>query len=275
VFRDRTLAAQKEELLSKQRAALTTVGAEWFPLRDKLEKLTLEAAGPYKGDFVDPEAPKWDFRNLPGMYLRMRVADAKDVATLRKKAKDSYRDSFAACLLKETNPSALIRARGEVDAGSAMWQDQPWNLRLAYDVTKVLTDDWTEEVKSAEDEIHLRVFKVQYEKAKDEEIPLAVDIIKRSQFFLLALDEGTGTEDELQTTAHDVRVVLMNLKSGREMVRLKLESPATQDVRIMKNPEYDASAFGYAAPPRMDAVKRQMGNCALAANVLGAINTAK
>ncbi len=35
---DRTLSTEKDEILSQQRAAVATVGAEWFPLRDKLEK---------------------------------------------------------------------------------------------------------------------------------------------------------------------------------------------------------------------------------------------
>src|SRR5690349_8543796 len=49
-FREGTLSRQKDELLSKQRAAGATVGAEWYPLRDKMEALTLDAAGVYKGD---------------------------------------------------------------------------------------------------------------------------------------------------------------------------------------------------------------------------------
>src|SRR5690349_14406979 len=61
-FREGSLSRQKEELLAKQRAALTTVGAEWLPLRDRLEKITVDATGPYKEDFVDPELEKWDFR---------------------------------------------------------------------------------------------------------------------------------------------------------------------------------------------------------------------
>lgn len=272
MYRERSLDSQKEEILSKQRAALTTVGAEWFPLRDKLEKITLEAAGPLKSDLVDPEIAKWDFRTQPGIYLRMRVADAKDTATLRKKAQDSSRDSFAACLLKENNPSYQIRATGEMDAGIAGWHDQPWNLRLAYDVTRILSDEWVAEVKKAEDEIHLRVFVQQYDKAKSEEIPTAVEIIKRSQFFLLALDEGEGKEDELQEKAHGVRVVLVNLKADREMARLHLQQGAGEDVHVMRNPYYDPATQGPTAQPRVSAVKRQMNNCALAASVWTAIN---
>jgi hypothetical protein len=280
LFRDRSLANQKEELLSKQRAALTTVGAEWFPLRDKMEKTTLDAAGPYKGDLVDPEAATWDFRSLPGIYLRLRVEDAKDVALIRKKADESARDSFVGCLLRENNPTAAATARGEADAGSG-WNDQPWNLRLAYYATRILTDEWVNEVKNAEDEIHLRVFVQQYEKAKSEEIPLAVDIIKKAQFFLLVLDEdvpeaaeltpdagrnaGKVTEQHLQQLPHPTRVHLIDLRRNKEMVRLRRESEA--EFRF-------AGEHPLRDPRVLAAMKRQVNNCALAQDVWAAIKPA-
>src|SRR6266702_3607600 len=69
------LDVAKRDLLGKDRATATTVGAEWYPLRDKLEGFTLHAAKNFEGDFVDSEAARWDFRALPGIYLRLRVAD--------------------------------------------------------------------------------------------------------------------------------------------------------------------------------------------------------
>jgi len=277
IFRDRSLANQKEEVLAKQRAALTTVGAEWFPLRDKMEKTTLEAAGPYKGDFVDPETATWDFRSAPGIYLRMRVEDAKDVTAIRKKAEESARDAFVGCLFRPNNPSAAAVARGESDAGSS-WDDQPWNLRLAYRATRILTDDWVNEVKDAPDEIHLRVFVQQYEKAKNEEIPLAIDIIKKAQFFMLVLDEdvpeamelasdagrnaGKITGEELQQLPHPTRIHLVDLRRDKEMVRLRRESEA--DFRF-------AGEQRVHDPRVLAAMKRQVNNCALAQDVWAAI----
>lgn len=280
LFRDRSLATQKEELLAKQRAALATVGAEWMPLRDKIEKTTLEAAGPYKGDFVDPEVATWDFRSLPGIFLRMRVEDAKDVAVIRKKADDSARDSFVGCLMRENNPSGLAVARGEADAGSG-WNDQPWNLRLAYYATRILSDEWVNEVKDAEDEIHLRVFVQQYEKAKSEEIPLAIDIVKKAQFFLLVLDEdvpeardltadagrnaGKVTEQELQQVPHPARVHVIDLRRNKEMVRLRRQSEA----------EFRFAGEHTFRDPRMLAImKRQVNNCALAQDVWATLRPA-
>lgn len=267
---DRSLGAAKDEILSQQRAAVATVGAEWTPLRDRIEKITLEsAAGDFKGDMVDPEAAKWDFRGLPGIYLRLRLADARNVESMRKMAKESVKDSFTGCLLRYTN-TAL--AKGEADASTL--PDQPWNLRQAYQATRVMTDDWAREVKESSDKDRLRVFQQQYDKAKRDEIPLAIDIIKRAQFYLLVLDEdvpeavaasgdaGKITEEGLQQVPHPTRVHVVNLKTGKELARLRRE------------PEAGFQFVGEAAvrdPATIAAMKRQVNNCQLAQEVWTAI----
>lgn len=273
LFRERSLDNQKEELLAKQRAAVATVGAEWSPLRDKIEGATLEAAGAYQGDVIDPAATTWDFRSAKGIYLRLRVDDAQDAQTIRTSAAESARDSFVGCLLRADNPSAAAAARGEADAGSG-WEDQPWNLRLAYFATRIFTDAWVADVKGAPDEIHLRVFAQQYDKATREELPLTVDIVKEAELFLLVLDEdvpeamelvadgGALTQQELQQVAHPVRVHLIDLRSGKEMVRLRRSVEA--DFRF-------ASEQRVRDPRVLAAMKRQVNNCALAEEVSSAI----
>lgn len=262
---DRTLSTEKDEILSQQRAAVSTVGAEWYPLRDKLEKITLDAAARWDGDKVDLEAAKMDFRSSPGIYLRLRVDEARTAESLRAHAKDSVKDAFTGCLLREPN---VALARGEADAGTA--PEQPWNLRQAYTATRILTDDWTKEVKASEDKDRLRVFKQQYDKAKRDEIPLAIDIIKRAQFFLLVLDEdvpearelsgdaGTITEEALQQVPHPARVLIVNLRTGAEIARVR------------KTAEADFQFVGEQAvrdPEIRAAMKRQVNNCALAQQV--------
>ncbi len=265
---DRTLSAEKDEILSQQRAAVATVGAEWFPLRDRIEKITMEAAARFEGDKVDFEAAKMDFRSSPGIYLRLRVEDARNLESLRTHARDSVKDAFTGCLLRE--PNAAL-ARGEADAGSA--PEQPWNLKQAYTSTRILTDDWTKEVKASEDKNRLRVFQQQYDKAKRDEIPLAIDIIKRAQFFLLVLDEdvpearelsqdprdaGTITEEGLQQVPHPARVLLVNLRTGAEIARLRKTADA--DFQFVGGaPVHD--------PETRAAMKRQVNNCALAQQV--------
>ena len=268
MLNDRALSTEKEEILSQQRAAVTTVGAEWYPLRDKLEKITLDAASRFEGDKVDVEAAKMDFRSSPGLYLRLRVDEARDTTSLRQHAKDSAKDSFTGCLLRE--PNAAL-ARGDADAG--VGPEQPWNLHRAYSATRVMTEEWASEVKASEDKDRLRVFRQQYDRAKRDEIPVAIDIVKRAQFFLLVLDEdvpearelsdgGPINEEALQQVAHPARVHIVNLRTGAEIARLR------------KTAEADFQFVGDRAvrdPDTRAAMKRQVNNCALAQQVWGAL----
>jgi hypothetical protein len=260
----RELSSGKQALLAKQRAVASTLGSEWYPLRDRLENGTLAAAKDYAGDMVDPRARRREWRSQPGLYLRMRVADAKDAATIRAVAADSRKDAFAACLLREPNERA---ARGEVDGGA--FAEQPWNLAQAYRATRVLADDWVQVVKSADDDLRLRIFREQYETATRDEIPLAVDVVKRAQFFLLVLDEdvpeavafadgGALTEEALQLVAHPARVHLFDLPSGKEILRLRRSGEAhviPAGERMITDQE------------TRDAMQRQANNCALAGRV--------
>lgn len=267
----RSLSKAKTALLAQQRAAVQTVGSEWTPLRDKLEAITLDAAGPYKGDLVTPEAKAWDFRTAPGLYLRLRVDDAKNVESLRKNARLSLRDGFTSCLLRQEGGRIAALARGDEDAGTGA-HDQPWNLRQAYAATRVLTDEWAKEVEEAGDDLRLRVFEQQYEKAKAEEIPMAIDIVKRAKVFLLVLDEDVpeakevpgdaGAMEALQQVPHPARVHVVNLETGNVVARVRKTGAGDFVVagdRAVTDPEVRA------------AMKRQVNNCALAQEVNAAL----
>ena len=261
---ERELVSGRQALLAKQRAVETTLGKEWFPLRDKLEGDILGAAGEYQGDAVDPQARTGAFKTQPGLYLRMRVADAKSADRIRKVAADAKKDAFAGCLLREPNDRG---ARGEIDGGA--FAEQPWNLGQAYAATRILTDDWVGEVKAADDDLRLRVFQEQFDHAQASEIPLAIDVVTRAQFLLLALDEdvpeaapyvdgGTFTEEALQMVGHPTRVHLFDLASGKEILRLRRVGEArviSAGERVVTDAE------------TRDAQQRQANNCALARRV--------
>jgi hypothetical protein len=268
VVSERELEGDRQALLGKQRAVAVTLGPEWFPLRDKLEADVLGAAKDYAGDHVDPQARTAAFRTQPGLYLRMRVAEAKDAASVRSVAADARKDAFAACLLREPNDRG---ARGDADAGA--FAEQPWNLGQAYAATRILTDDWVGEVKAADEDLRLRIFTRQYDKAVKDEIPLAIDVVKRAQFFLLVLDEdvaeavkptdgGPLTEEALQLVAHPSRVHLFDLTSGKEILRVL----RTGDARVIP-----AGERAVADAETRDAMQRQANNCALARRVDEAI----
>ncbi|MFO0678647.1 MAG: hypothetical protein U0169_19100 [Polyangiaceae bacterium] len=264
VIAGRQLAAKQTALLGKQRAIDATLGAEWKPLREKVETATLEAAKTWKGDFIAPDFK--DFRSRPGVFLRMRVADAGSVATLRKAAEDSSRDSFVACLIR---PAVAKAAKANAPVV------EPWNLRQAYGSTRILTDAWVEEMKASTDDLRLRVFEQQYEKAMKDEIPLAIDVVKKAEYFLLVLDEdvpaaaeasgGHPTLDVLEQFAHPARVHAFELPSGKELARVKRET--TAEARIVA----DNGAIG---PDSQRAMQRQVNNCAIAQEVGAYLDTA-
>lgn len=264
----RDVRADRQTLLAKQRAIGATLGAEWEPLRDRLEADILEAAKDYAGDHVEPEARKGDFRTQPGLYLRMRVASAVDAATIRKIAADAQKDAFAACLLREPNDRGV---RGEIDGGA--FAEQPWNLGQAYSATRILTDEWVQSLKDADDDLRMRVFKDQYEKAVKNEIPFAIEIVKRASFFLLVLDEdtpdaapyadgGRTPEESLQLVAHPTRILLFQLGDNKLTLRLRRSA----DARVIP-----AGERVVTDPEIRDAMQRQANNCALARSVEAAL----
>ena len=259
------LNAGRQTLLAKQRAVVATLGAEWLPLRDNLEGDVLRSAatplGEYSTDVVQPEAHSLAFRSQPGLYLRMRLADATSADSVRKVAVDAKRDAFAACLLREPNERG---ARGDADAGA--FAEQPWNLGQAYAATRILTDDWVGAVKDADDDLRLRVFVEQYDKAIREEIPLAIDVVKRAQFFLLVLDEdvpeeaafadgGPPSEEAVQMVEHPARVFLFDLSDNKLTLRLR----RTGGGRFIQ-----AGERAVTDDETRDAMQRQVNNCALA-----------
>jgi hypothetical protein len=275
VVSEHELNADRQTLLAKQRAVLATLGAEWIPLRDTLERDVLEAAGPtngtmaYAGDRVESFARAGAFRSEPGLYLRMRIADATSPQSIRKIAVDAKRDAFAACLLRESNERGL---RGELDGGAAA--EQPWNLGQAYAAARILTDEWVDAVKEADDDLRLRVFVEQYDKAIREEIPVAIDVVKRAQFFLLVLDEdvpeaaayvesGPITEEALQLVDHPARVFLFDLKGNALALRLRRSGSA----RVVAAGEHVVTDDEIR-----DAMQRQANNCSLANQVETAIH---
>src|SRR5579862_5524364 len=114
------LAADRRALLAKESAVKATLGAQWAPFHEGLEKYVASAANAYAGDQVDPEARRANFRTQPGIYLRTTVAEARAPGGVVRAAANSRKDALVACLLREPNERG---ARGDLDAGA--FADQP------------------------------------------------------------------------------------------------------------------------------------------------------
>src|SRR5262249_15958855 len=123
--------------------------------------------------------------------------------------------------------------------------------------------------KDSDDDLRLRVFTEQYDKAVREEVPLAIDVVRRARFFLLVLDEdvpeaapfadgGALTEAALQMVPHPAPVHLFQLPRGREIRRLLRSG----DARVVP-----AGERVVTDSETRDAMQRQANNCALARRV--------
>jgi hypothetical protein len=268
VVSHRELSSGRQSLLAKQRAVVSTLGAEWFPLRDRLESDVLDAAKVFAGDHVDPATWSIPFRSRPGLYLRMRVADAGGVDDVRRVAADAKKDAFASCFLREPNERGV---RGEVDGGA--FAEQPWNLGQAYASTRILTDRWVQSVRDIDDDMQMRIFTDQYEHAVRDDIPVAIDVVRRAEFFLLVLDEdapeafarsdgGPVTEEALQLVDHPARVHLFDLETNRELFRVRRSG----DALVLPAGERQVTD-----PETVEAMQRQANNCMLANSVAAAI----
>lgn len=265
-FAGRALEASRRELIGEVNAARATVGARWTPLRDELEALSLGAdvEPAYPGDFTDPEVHKWDFRNDPGLYVRVRLSDvnvgdpAGRAESFRRAAQFSVRDGLTSC---------LFRAEAAQDPKEGVLGEQPWNLKTAYQAVRVLGNDWLEEVQSADSQLRLRAFNEQWQNARDDAIPRAIDIMTRASFYLFVYDEdvaeaaqyapadgGAAGMAELQIVPHPVRIQLVDLRKKKLMARRRLT--ADSGYRL-------AGESGTLGEDSDRAVRRQVQNCQL------------
>jgi hypothetical protein len=263
------IEAQKAVLFAKQRGVVAELGPKFDPLQQRLESWTVEAAGPYPGDFVSSELRSWDFAGLPGIYLRLRWSDAT-----------SLRDGFTACLFHEPNadPTSGPSCRASRDCAPGTFCNevdhcmppaQPYNLRAAYRGTRVLGDEWTVGLRSASDDMKMRLLEREFESAVKDDVPLVVDLLTRAQFYLVVLDEdpaeftvspGKSALEVIQALPHAARVVLFGLKPKMDRVLLRVRRP----VGAGFIPTGDNAA---SDPAVLEAQQRQVNSCQLALDV--------
>lgn len=218
---------------------------------------------------------------MPGVYLRLRMSDAASPETIRKAATASLRDGFNACLAQVpyTDPTAgpPCKASSDCSPGQICNETdhcgvpaQPMNLRVLYRGARVLGDDWSVALRSAGDDVKMRLLQREFDAAVKDDIPVAIDLITRAQSFLLVLDEppegaaANVAEDAIQAEPHFARVMLWGLRapSDRPLLRLRVEARGNL---VMSG--------GAAAqdPAVVAAQQRQVNNCALAQHVLAAV----
>jgi hypothetical protein len=270
------IESQKAALFARQRGVVAELGGKFDPLRQRIEDWTTKEAEAYAGDVAAAELGKWDFATQPGIYLRLRLVDAKDAASMRKAARASLRDAFTACLFREPNADPTsgppCKASHDCAAGTfcneldhCMPPAQPYNMRAAYHGTRVLGEEWTVSLRTAGDDMKMRLLEREFESAVKDDIPLVIDLLTRAQFFLLVLDEdpaeppagGKLTLEMVQGAPHSARVTLFGLKPGMDRVLLRMR-------RNIDGRFIPAGENAITDPDLVAAQQRQVNSCQLA-----------
>ncbi|WP_437737148.1 hypothetical protein [Sorangium sp. So ce1335] len=262
------IESARQKLMARQRAVAVELGPRWFPMRERVEGWTLELARGAAADLVDHEALKsWNFRELAGIYLRLRVDEATSVEAVRKNAQQSLRDAFTACLLRVPNPNPLAGAEckrtrdcpaGEYcnEAERCSRPAQPFNLRVAYRTMHVLSDEWVRDTQDASSELRLRLLESSFDDTMRDDVPLAAELLTRAQYYLLVLDEpaeGATTTEALLAAPHMARVGVWRLSDGKPILRVRREASANL---IGGTPTVESDVLA--------ARQRQANSCALA-----------
>jgi hypothetical protein len=277
------IESDKAALFAKQRGVLAELGAKFDPLRQRIEEWTVQSSGAYAGDLVAPELKGWDFATQPGIYLRLRLGDAASAEKMRKAAMASLRDGFTACLFREPNadPTSGPPCKASHDCAPGtfcnevdhcMTPAQPYNVRTAYHGTRILGEDWTVRLRTASDDMSMRLLTREFESAVKDDIPLVIDLMTRAQFFLLVLDEdpeGSLPENKsaleaIQAMPHQARVFLFGLKAGMDKPLLRVRRDVAGKFMVTgENAPND--------PEILASQQRQVNSCQLALSVREAI----
>lgn len=284
----------RQKLLADQRGVAAELGPRWLPLRDRIEKWTMAlAAGAPQAphgasDVVErEELARWDFRVLPGIFLRQRAEDATTPEAIRAGARESLRDAFTACLMRVPNANATAgkackRTRDCPARESCNEQDhcsrpaQPFNLRVAYRTMHILTDEWVRDVQAVDSELRLRLFQTSFEDAIRDDLPLAAEFLTQAQYYLVVLDEtppgmplpppvaadaGAPTtvawNEALQGVAHFARVGVFRLSDEKMLLRVRREVGGEGGFELL-------GAQVAIEPSVLAARQRQANSCALA-----------
>lgn len=280
----------KAAVMAKQRAVAASLGPKLLPFRDAVEGRVRELAGPWEADFVAPSTDVDAVAKAPGVYLRLRLANASSPASIREAASHSLHDGFTSCFFvrpaRDPRQGPACRASADCEPGHLCneWNVcnkpvEPYNLRLAYRALRVLSSDWSDELHAAESELGVNGYERDLEGVTRTDVPIAIDVFTRAKYLTVVLDEepkqglpppigdeGDETaEERLQRVPHAARVGIWRLGDGQLLAKLRLEA-AGELLPISGQQPKD--------PESLAAARRQANSCALAVSAKRALSPA-
>ena len=267
----------RSQLLSRQREVAARLGPSWVALRDRAEKWTGECAADkleeVKGDKL---VATWDFRSMPGVYLRLAKSNAGDSMKIRAAAGKSFHDGFTSCLFTSQNTSPVAGTacqstlecpRGQIcnEFRQCAEHGQPYNLRIAYRAMYVLSDEWVENIQSLRNDLELRGAMQTFDATEKYDLPVATELLSQAKYFMVVVDEsveggepevaadaGPPTDDRsISATPHAARVCLWRLEDGKKMLALRREgagelmggTPANDETRLARQRQANSCAL--------------------------------
>jgi len=281
------LESVKAQVMAKQRAVARTIGPSILPFRDKVERWASELAAPYASDHVEGGTSYDLIRQSPGVYLRLRLANAKTPKDIRKAARVSLHDGFTSCMFvnKEAgDPTQGLPCKTTAQCTPGKLCNEwnvcgdppiPYNMRLAYRTLRVLSNEWTDELHETTSELAVSAYDRDLDNVSKYDVRVAAEILARSKYFTLVLDEdppdglpkelpdaGESPEERVQRVGHPARVGIWELASGKQVLRLRSNAAGRfvpMGTKVVRDPLIVA------------AQERQVNGCQLALEVRGAL----
>jgi hypothetical protein len=290
------LESEKSAIMAKQRAVAAALAPEVVPHTDKIESWIRDLASEWSKDEVDLSVKLSAIQRQPGIYFRVRLGAATDPDLLRREGGESLLDGFVACMFVregEADPRSGPPCESSADCEPGLLCNEyevctkpprPFNMRLAYSALRVLDSSWTDELHEATNDLKVRAFERELDRVSKNDVPIAVRMMTQAQLFTLVLDEPPDaelppklgghetTEQRIQRVAHQARVGVWDMRSGKRLVRLR----ARADGKFV--PVGNQHAARVPAEDRSEdqqrsvaAQQRQANSCALALAVKTAI----
>jgi hypothetical protein len=282
------LESQKSAVMAKQRAVMQALGPKIIPFRDRVEGWVMQLGEGSLPNVVTPAASLDAIAAGPGVYLRLRLANAKEPATLRAAAVNSLRDGFTSCLFvrrEETDgkeckvPADCSGGQVCNDWGVCARPSQPYNLRLLYRTLRILSPEWTDDLHRASTDLSVRAFELELDAITKNDVPVAIELLSRARYFTAVLDEDPPTgipealvhdktradesvEERIQRAPHPARVGIWDVRENKLVLRIRA---------IAGGDFVPVGSRAAASPVTLAAEQRQVNSCALALDVKEAI----
>ncbi len=224
----REFEQSRAALLMDVRARAAAFTAPQRRMVEQIEGLLLDADDPSAPDYIAPALTKpralQALLDRPSVYLRGPSAAFGNVSALRALSAEASQDAFIHCLIRPPsarNEKAVLAAvRAAYDGDVASEAVQVGQLHAARMALPFISQPWLERVETVTSSAELKHMRRQFERA-----PLQKALrVARALHVVAVLDEpkAAGAVVEIDgATAHRVQVVLYEIASGKQLLRLR------------------------------------------------------